>query len=75
MSYVTIAVRIPRELKELLDRYGIDLGEVIRRALEHEVKRRIVKEAERELQDVIDKISMISDEEIARLIREDRDNR
>jgi hypothetical protein len=34
MSYVTVSAKIPRRLKELLDKYGIRPGPVIRRALE-----------------------------------------
>jgi hypothetical protein len=34
MGYVTVSAKIPRRLKELLDKYGIKPGPVIRRALE-----------------------------------------
>ena len=44
MGYVTVSAKIPRRLKELLDRYGIKPGPIIRRALE-EVRRRILEEA------------------------------
>ncbi|MGC8832161.1 MAG: type II toxin-antitoxin system CcdA family antitoxin, partial [Thermoproteota archaeon] len=42
---VTITVRIPRQLKEEVKKYGIELSSVVKRALEEEVKRRRVEEA------------------------------
>jgi Mg/Co/Ni transporter MgtE len=75
MRYVTISVKIPRELKELMDKYGIKPSIVIRRALEEEVKKRILEEAENKAKELINKVSHISDEEIARIIREDRDGK
>jgi Mg/Co/Ni transporter MgtE len=75
MRYVTISVKIPRELKELMDKYGIKPSSVIRRALEEEVKKKILEEAENKAKELINKVSHISDEEIARIIREDRDGR
>jgi len=75
MRYVTISVKIPRELKELMDKYGIKPSTVIRRALEEEVKKRILEEAENKAKELINKVSHVSDEEIARIIREDRDGR
>jgi predicted transcriptional regulator len=75
MRYVTISVKISRELKELMDKYGIKPSIVIRRALEEEVKKRILEEAENKAKELINKVSHISDEEIARIIREDRDGK
>jgi Mg/Co/Ni transporter MgtE len=75
MGYVTISVKIPRELKELMDKYGIKPSTVIRRALEEEVKKKILEEAENKAKELINKVAHISDEEIARIIREDRDGR
>ncbi len=75
MSYVTVSAKIPRKLKELLDKYGIKPGPIIRRALEEEVKRRILIEIEEKAKELSKKVSHISDEEIARIIREDREGR
>ncbi len=75
MSYVTVSAKIPRRLKELMDRYGVKPGPVIREALEREVRMRILEEAEREAEKLRDKLSRIPDEEFARLIREDREAR
>jgi len=73
VSYVTVSAKIPRRVKELLDRYGIKVGPVIRRALEEEVKRRIIEEVEEEARELSVKVSHIPDDEVARLIREDRE--
>jgi predicted nucleic acid-binding protein len=75
MRYVTISVKIPRELKELMDKYGIKPSSVIGRALEKEVKKKILEETENKAKELINKVFHISDEEIERIIREDRDGR
>jgi hypothetical protein len=46
--YVTISAKILRRLKELLDKYDIKPGPIIRRAFEEEVKKRILAELEEE---------------------------
>jgi hypothetical protein len=74
-DYVTVSAKIPKRLKELLDRYGVKPGPVIRRALEAEVRRRVLEEVERELKGLVDKLSSVPDEEVAELIREGRDRR
>jgi polyhydroxyalkanoate synthesis regulator phasin len=74
-QYVTISAKIPRRLKELLDKYGIKPGPIIRRALEEEVKKRILAELEEKARRLSEKLSHISDEEIASLIRENREKR
>jgi len=75
MGYVIISVKIPRELKELMDKYGIKPSTIIRRALEEEVKKKILEEAENKAKELINKVAHINDEEIARITREDRDGR
>ncbi|ADI31633.1 hypothetical protein [Staphylothermus hellenicus] len=72
MTSVTVSARIPRRLKEKLDRYGIKISEVIRRALEEEVKRRELEEARKASRDLGDLFSAISEKEIVEAIREDR---
>ncbi len=75
MSYVTVSAKIPRKLKELLDKYGIKPGPIIRRALEEEVRRKILEEAEERARELSKKVAHIPDDEIARIIREDREGR
>jgi hypothetical protein len=74
-QYVTVSAMIPRKLKELLDKYGIKPGPVIRRALEEEVKKHILAELEERAKGFSEKLSHISDEEVVSLIHEDREKR
>ncbi|AFH42647.1 hypothetical protein IOK49_04040 [Fervidicoccus fontis] len=73
MSYETVSAKIPKRLKELMDKYGIKPGPVIRKAIEEEVKKYVLKEVEKELSEISQELSAIQDDEIARLIREDRE--
>ena len=75
MGYVTVSAKVPRKLKELLDRYGIKPGPIIRRALEEEVKKHILSEVEEKAKKLSKRASHIPDEEIAKIIREDREGR
>ena len=75
MGYVTVSAKIPRKLKDLLDRFGIKPGPVIRRALEEGVKRRVLSELEEEARVLSERLSHISNEEIASMIREGREGR
>jgi len=75
MGYVTVSVKIPKWLKELLDKYGIKPGPIVRKALEEEVKKLMLSELEEEVKKIASKLSHISDEEVASLIREDREKR
>lgn len=75
MSQVTVSAKIPRQLKELLDKYGIKPGPIIRRALEEEVRRRMLSEIEERAKKLRERTSHIPDEEIAEIIREDRERR
>ncbi|RLE50106.1 MAG: hypothetical protein DRJ31_02570 [Candidatus Methanomethylicota archaeon] len=75
MSYVTVSAKIPRKLKELLDKYGIKPGPVIKRSLEEEVKKCMLIEAKKKAAKLHKELAHISDEEIAKIIREDRESR
>uniref|UniRef100_A0A7J2T9F0 CopG family transcriptional regulator n=1 Tax=Ignisphaera aggregans TaxID=334771 RepID=A0A7J2T9F0_9CREN len=75
MGYVTVSAKIPRKLKELLHKYGIKPGPIIKRALEEEVKKLVLTELEEEARRISGKLSHISDEEVVSLIREDREKR
>ena len=75
MGSVTISVRIPRELKEKIDRYGVRVSEVVRKALEEEVRRREFEEAVKAAEELGELFSKIPDEEIVRVIKEYRRTR
>ena len=74
-KYVTVSVKVPVELKEKMERYGIKPSLVLRRAIEdcireEEIKR--LKEKIEELKPTLEKIGM---EDIVKSIREDRGSR
>jgi antitoxin CcdA len=75
MGSVTVSVRIPRELKDKVDRYGVKISEVVRRALEEEVRRRELEEVLKAAEELGDLLSRISEEEILSTIREVREGR
>lgn len=75
MTYVTVSAKIPKKLKELMDKYGIKPGPIIRKALEEEVKKRILAELEEKLRNILGEIASIPDEEVVDLIRGDRERR
>ncbi len=70
---MVVATKIPRRLKELMDKLGIKPSPVMRRALEEEVRKRLLEELERRAERLRERLPDISNEEIARLIREDRE--
>ena len=67
-----ISVRVPQELKDDLKRYGIEVSEVTRKALEEEVKRREREELQGMAEELGDFLEKISRERIVKGIREDR---
>jgi len=73
MNSVTITVRIPKELKEELSRYGIKVSSVVRKALEEEVRRRKLIELRRAAGELGELFSKIPEREIVRSIREMRE--
>lgn len=52
MSYVTVSTKVRRSLLEKARMYGINVSEVLRRALEEEVRRREVEWALRVMEDI-----------------------
>ncbi len=71
MSY-TVTVRVPRELKEAVRRYRIRVGDVVRRALEEEIRRRREQEVEEALDKLGEALSKVPRTEMVRTVREDR---
>ncbi len=73
--YVTASTKVRRELKEEAERLGVNVSEVLRRALEEEVKRCKLKrfgERLEELSGVLDKIDV---SRIVESVREDREGK
>jgi post-segregation antitoxin (ccd killing protein) len=72
MSWVTVSTKVKKEILEKARKYNINISEVLRQALEQEIARREEEEA-RKSTEKISKELRLSEEEIARLIREDRE--
>jgi len=72
---VVVSARIPKELKEKAKVYGIDISEVLRRALEKEIRKRELKEIDELLNKLRRELHGITTEEIVRVIRESREER
>ncbi len=71
--YVTVSAKVKRELLEEARRLGINVSELMRRALEEEVRRRRLVRLEERLRGKRDILAKIDVDEIVRLIREDRE--
>lgn len=71
-KYETISVKVPAGLKEKLAQYGVKTGEVVRNALEKEVKRRQLEEIEKRLEAIRPALEKIRTEDIVASIKEDR---
>lgn len=74
-KYETVSVKIPTELKRKMKEHGIKPAEIVRKAIQEEVRRREAEEIDlrlRKLKPILDKISV---EEIVAMIREDRESR
>ncbi|RLE58967.1 MAG: hypothetical protein DRJ32_05480 [Thermoprotei archaeon] len=74
-KYVTISTKVRRELKEEAERLGIKISEVLRRALEEEVRRRKLEELRKKLDELDDVLEKIDINRIVEAIREDREAR
>ena len=74
-KYETVSARITPELKEKIDKYNVKTSEVIRQALEEEVRKRELKELKQQVKELQPLMKKFTTEEVVRMIREDRDQR
>lgn len=74
-KYVTISTKVRRETKEEAERLGVKISDVLRRALEEEVRRRKLEELEGRLKKLGDALDKLDVNRIVRIIREDRETR
>lgn len=72
---VSVSTKIPKKLKEKMQRYKIKPAKVMRTALEDEVKRREIDELKAEIEKLKPTLEKISIDDIVKSIREDRDTR
>jgi post-segregation antitoxin (ccd killing protein) len=74
-SYVTVSVKVRREVIERARTLGIDVSGLLRRALEEEVERRELERLKQRLEGLKDVLEAIDVERVVRHIREDRESR
>ncbi|MEM4417383.1 MAG: hypothetical protein QXD32_04920, partial [Nitrososphaerota archaeon] len=70
VEYVTISTKVRKKLKEDAERLGVKVSEVLRRALEEEVRRRKLEELEKKLENLGTALDKLDISRMARLIRE-----
>ena len=70
-----VSARVPDELKAEADKYDVDKSEVVREALEAEVRRRRREKLSRRSQDLADELpeDALQSEDIVESIRSDRE--
>ncbi|MEM2125676.1 MAG: hypothetical protein QXQ53_04695 [Candidatus Methanosuratincola sp.] len=74
-KYTTLSVKVPREVKEKLERYGIRPSEVLRKAILEELRLREIMELEGKIEELEDDLAKFSTDYVVKSIREDRDSR
>lgn len=70
---VVIGVRVPKRLKEELERLGVNYSEEIRRFLEDLVRRKRAERIMREIQKIEGSLGRIEGNLAAEFVREDRE--
>ena len=74
-EYITISARIKKELKKKIAKYGINISQLMRNAIEAEIERIEESELRKSLRKTGQIFAKIDMETITNLIREDRENR
>ncbi|NPA05234.1 MAG: hypothetical protein GXO09_03980 [Crenarchaeota archaeon] len=70
---VVVSVRVPRRVKEILERHGVNVGELVRRVLIEEAERLEDERVWRELEEAAGRLRGVFDEEEwARVVDEER---
>lgn len=70
-----VSVRVDKETKALISKFGINVSETVRKALQEEIKRRSEEELARSLRNAKTILSKVPDQDIVRAVRESRDQR
>ena len=73
MDYTTVSAKIPKELKHKIEEYGIKPSEVIRKAMQNEIKKFEIMNLKKESESLKPIISKIGSERVVKSIREDRE--
>jgi antitoxin CcdA len=72
---VTVSTKIPKQLKEKIQKFKIKPSKILRKALEDEVKKREMEELKAEIDRLKPILEKISVGDVVKSIREDRDSR
>lgn len=73
--YVTVSIKVRREVKERLESCGVKVSDVLRRAIEEELRRVELSEIEGKIKELKDLLSEFNTEFIVRSVREFKDLR
>jgi antitoxin CcdA len=74
-SYVTVSVKVRRDLVEKARALGVSIPEVVRNAIEKEVRRRELELIKKRLESVKDFLDQVDIDRVIKSIREDRESR
>jgi antitoxin CcdA len=72
-SYITVSVKIRRDLVEKARALGVNIPEVVRKAIEEEVRRRELELIRKKLESVKDLLDQVDIDRVVESIREDRE--
>lgn len=75
MTHVTVSAKIDKELRKKLAELGIRPSEVIRKALEREVKERMMQQLYKKVEEASEIIKKVDKEAWIKTIRESREER
>jgi len=74
-KYVTVSVKVPVELKEKMEKYGIKPSLVLRRAIEDCIREEEIRRLKEKIEELKPTLEKIGIEDVVKSIREDRDSR
>lgn len=72
---MTVSTKIPKQLKERMQRLKIKPSKILKKALEDEVKKRELEELKEEITRLKPILNKINTEDTVKSIRENRDSR
>jgi post-segregation antitoxin (ccd killing protein) len=73
-KYETVSVKVPQTMREKMKQLGIKPSELLRRAIEEEIKRKQVQKIKEEIRSIKATLDKIPMETIIQSVREDREH-
>ena len=73
--YVTVSVKVPREVRDELRRYGVNVGEIVRQALLRALREARLRALKKELARLSPVLERITVDRILESVREDHEQR